>query len=205
MASSNTETTFISTSDPVDAAMLPSWMMKERTRMLTSDSTKYNKKGKSVVYWMQRDVRTVDNWALLFAAHLAETNQVPLHVVHVLPPPPPNNGDSNSDEIPTLVQMKMTERHGTFLLGGLKCVYEELKDAQVPLHIVLPLSHRLVGDTLYSKLWQELELDPQVVICDFSPLRHIRQWMELQTLPLLEKLEIPLWQVDTRKFPKSPT
>lgn len=166
--------------------------------MLTSDATKYNKKGKSVVYWMQRDVRTVDNWALLFAAHLAETNQVPLHVVHVLPPPPPpssNNDDGNSSEIATLLQMPMPERHGTFLLGGLKCVHDDLKDVQVPLHIVLPLSHRLVGDTLYSKVLQEI--DPQVVICDFSPLRHIRQWMESQTLPLLETLEIPLWQVDT--------
>jgi deoxyribodipyrimidine photo-lyase len=61
--------------------------------------------------------------------------------------------------------------------------------------VIMPLSHRLVGSTLHSQIVQELK--PQVVICDFTPMRHIRQWMECQTLPLLESSNIPLWQVDT--------
>jgi hypothetical protein len=39
-------------------------------------------------HWVQQDVRTVDNWELLLARHLAKTYQVPLHVVYALPPPP---------------------------------------------------------------------------------------------------------------------
>ncbi|MCA9357895.1 deoxyribodipyrimidine photo-lyase, partial [Candidatus Kaiserbacteria bacterium] len=34
-----------------------------------------------VVYWMQRDQRSVDNWALLYAKEQADARQVALHVV----------------------------------------------------------------------------------------------------------------------------
>ena len=98
---------YVTTCTPVPKEHLPDWMLKERTRMLTSE-TLMPKDAKSVVYWMQRDVRTADNWALLFAAYLAETAKVPLHVMHVLPPPP----QSTDDPTPSLVDLPMTERHG---------------------------------------------------------------------------------------------
>ena len=164
-------------------------------------SSRKNKK--SVVYWMQRDVRTVDNWALLFAGHLAETRGVPLHVFHVLPPPPPksaastNSKDDDHDaalHLPELAEMRMTERHGKFLLGGLQRVRDELDEKSVALHVLKPLSHRLVPSTVETKIIREL--DPAVIVCDFTPIRHVREWMEgPTTLDSLSYLGVPLWQV----------
>jgi deoxyribodipyrimidine photo-lyase len=193
---------YVTTATPVPDDYLPSWMRKERTRMLTSGTVLPNPaktNAKSVVYWMQRDVRTADNWALLFAAKLAETQKVPLHVMHVLPPPQQSTTtteeeDDTTSNIPTLINLPMTERHGKFLLGGLQLVHDELRDAKVPLHILTPLSHRLVAPTIMTQIVQEFQ--PSVVICDFTPLRHVRQWMEIDLKEALEKSKIPLWQVD---------
>ena len=161
--------------------------------MLTPDKFMPDEKAKSVVYWMQRDVRTADNWALLFAAHLAETAQVPLHVIHVLPPPPPPESMDN-DDIPDLMNLPMTERHGQFLLGGLDLVHKELKEHSVPMNVLKPLSHRLVASTIQSQIIDEYE--PSVIVCDFSPIRHFRQWMEVAAKETCETAGIPLWQVD---------
>ena len=37
-----------------------------------------------IVYWMDRDIRTKDNWALLYAQELALKNKQPLIVVYNL-------------------------------------------------------------------------------------------------------------------------
>ena len=187
---------YVTTSEPVPADQLPDWMLKERTRMLTSDALKTPKKtnnAKSIVYWMQRDVRTVDNWALLLAGYLAESTKLPLHVVHVLDPPASNDSDDSS--IPTLETMGMTERHGKFRLGGLQLVHEELKEKSVPLHILRPLSHRLVKNIFETEILEELS--PAAVIGDFHAIRHYRQWIEFYVKESCEAAKIPLWQVDT--------
>ena len=183
---------YVTTSEPVPKDNLPSWMLKERTRMLTSKDVKLKNDGKSVIYWMQRDVRTSDNWALLFAGHLAETKKVPLHVIHVLPPPPPSaqNGD-----IADLEDMRLTERHGAFYLGGLEIVHKELEEKKVPFHVLRALSHRLVSSTIESQIVEELK--PCAIICDFTPIRHVRQWMEGSFRESCETSLLPLWQVDT--------
>lgn len=194
---------YINTFHPIPEGYLPGWMLKERTRMLTdktilpttmerNDDTPPSPSSSSVViYWMQRDVRTLDNWALLYAQHLAQHIGVPLHVMHVLPPPPPpaavtTTGDDDDDnderrEGPApLVRLRMTERYGSFLLGGLEAVHNELATQDVPLHIVRPRSadHRMVAQSIQEQVFQREDCSPVVIICDMSPLRHIRQWME---------------------------
>ena len=42
--------------------------------------------GGPVVYWMSRDQRVRDNWALLFAANMAQEREVPLAVAFCLAP-----------------------------------------------------------------------------------------------------------------------
>ena len=192
--SSTPTMTYVTTSIPVPKSNRSEWMLKERTRMLTSKGISLNSEGKSVVYWMQRDVRTADNWALLFAAHVAETQNVPLHVIHVLPPPTATTITQSNDEPPPLEDQPLTERHGTFYLGGLKLVHQELKEKYVPLHILRPLSHRLVANTIQTQIVQEL--DPCAIVCDFTPLRHVRKWMEGSFLDSCENSDLPLWQVD---------
>jgi deoxyribodipyrimidine photo-lyase len=173
----------------VDSNALPDWMRCERTKVLNSHTTP-KESGKSIVYWMQRDVRTVDNWALLYAAWLAEHHDVPLHVMYCLHPPPIEQ--VTSDLPPKImVETKMTQRHGSFLLGGLQCVHSELKQKNVPLHVILPTSPTTVGDAVVDFLDS---VQPRSVVCDFSPLRTYRNWMEHQTAPRL--MQIPMIQVD---------
>jgi deoxyribodipyrimidine photo-lyase len=150
----------------------PSWMLPERTRVLSSGS----KKGKCVVYWMQRDVRTIDNWALLYATHLAQQQKVPLRVMYCLLPP----AASTEEEMPPFYD-KLTERYGSFLLGGLEHVHQELLEKKVPLQVVMPSSPANVGSAVMDHLneWQA-----STVVCDHSPLKPYRSWVEDQLVPL---------------------
>jgi deoxyribodipyrimidine photo-lyase len=174
----------------VHDALLSDWMRPERTRVLTSTTT-LKETGKCIVYWMQRDVRTVDNWALLHACHMAKTAKVPLLVLFYLPPPPETPSDDSLP--PTMMEMRITECRGSFLLGGLEHVHAELSERGMPLHMLLPPSHDAVGSTVVNMLDQ---CQSKVVVCDMNPLRPFRQWMEEQAAPLFDARKIPLHQVD---------
>lgn len=193
----------------LDPKFLPRGMRKERTRVLTSDKVTppvaAKQKGDgAVVYWMQRDMRTSDNWALLLASSLARQCQVPLHVVYALPPPPlkltENNdaGNPSARPLPALVDLPMTRRHADFLLGGLEHVHKELKKYNIPFHVVQATSHETVGASVVETLLGQNATT--AVVADFSPLRHYRQWMELQALPLLEARSVPFYQVDAHNI-----
>ena len=58
-------------------------VVDERRIRLLQDGA--NKKG-VVVYWMSRDQRAEDNWALLYALQIADRRQLPLIVVFTLLP-----------------------------------------------------------------------------------------------------------------------
>ena len=64
-------------------------------------------------------MRTVDNWALLFAQSLAVQKEVPLRVVYALHPPPSEGeaaeeGEDGAPPSPA-ADIPLTQRHGTFL------------------------------------------------------------------------------------------
>jgi deoxyribodipyrimidine photo-lyase len=182
--------------------LIPTWMGRERTKVITSSdvvSPKVidgdcdgNQKNQCVYYWMQRDMRTADNWALLYAQWLAEEQGIPLRVLYVVPPPMPS-----IDQIvpPKVCEMRMTERAGMFLLGGLKQVESELTKKNVPFDILTPASHEEVGQCVFD-FTACSEVTASVVVCDMSPLRQYRQWIEHQASPLYTEAEIPLFQVD---------
>lgn len=186
--------------------LLPKGMLPERTRVLTSDDLQEaDKGGGSVVYWMQRDMRTTDNWALILAAWLAQQRQVPLRVVYALPPPPSaatndddDDDDDNAHVPPPLVDLALTRRHADFLLGGLELVHAELEQFHIPFHVVQAPSHNQVGQCVCDVLTSTCQAT--TVVADFSPLRQYRQWMELQALPLLEAKGIPFYQVDAHNI-----
>lgn len=133
---------------------------RTRTKLLTSSAVSSPRRPNHddpsnqpcVMYWMIRDVRTADNWAALFARSLAVRYSVPLRVVYVLPPPPAVN-DTNDDEDdappPDPVEMSPTQRHGSFLLDGLKIVAKELARVNVPLDILRPSSRDRVGKSVH--------------------------------------------------------
>jgi hypothetical protein len=94
---------------PDNHDLVPEWFQKERTRVITIPDVLMPRPGKCIYYWMQRDMRTVDNWALLFANHLAKKQNVPLKVLFVLPCPVPSKSNSscNDDFPPKVCEMNM--------------------------------------------------------------------------------------------------
>ena len=78
----------------------------------------------------------------------------------------------------------------------------------MPLHILRPKLHSEVGKTVCdfvtsggsvndSDNVNEPEM-ASVVVCDMSPLRQYRDWMEDQATPLFKESGIPLYQVDAQ-------
>ena len=140
----------------------------------------------------------MDNWALLFAQSLAVQNEVPLRVVYTLLPPPDVDALEGEDgSPPNPAEMSLTERHGVFLLDGLKIVDEELTGARVPFDILCPSSRDSVGESIHKYANDNEAL---AVVCDMSPLRAQRRWSESQAVPLLEADNIPLYQVDAHNI-----
>jgi len=184
----------------VSSSLLPKWMNIERTNVLTTSVVKPKSKTSEtqcVYYWMHREMRAVDNWALLFARHLAEERDVPLRVIYALPPPPSKSRANKGAEMenaipPKVIDMNMTMRHGLFLIEGLQCVEQKLSENNIPLHILKPNSHMQVGQCVFDSTSN----DALAVVCDFNPLRHVREWMEVQSAPLFSEKKIPLIQVD---------
>jgi hypothetical protein len=164
--------------------------------------------GGCVVYWMIRDVRASDNWALLFASFLAAKGNVPLRVVYALPPPPPSSSsttraleDGNDDRLhrppPKPSDLPYTQRHGKFLLEGLRFVSTELSKLGVPFDVLRPTSCDAVGEAIssYCGVGDHGGQNAIACVCDMSPLRHHREWTEGQAADLLEDAGLPLYQV----------
>lgn len=124
-----------------------------------------------VLYWMHRDHRASDNWALLFAAELATQLNRPLLAVHCLDPAYP----------------MAQPGHFRFLLDGL----EETGRALAGQAILLT---RLAGDPPREVARLARGLDAAAVVADFDPLRHKRRWLR----QCAEALECPLHEVDAR-------
>lgn len=108
-----------------------------------------------VIYWMNRDMRMRDNWALLHAQNIALQQKQPLIVVYNLLTPFLGGADG------------MT----AFKVAGLKELAEELKQKQIGFVVYEGKnSHRDVF-TLAEKI------DATAVVTDMSPLRIQRKWV----------------------------
>ncbi|KAI1284943.1 Deoxyribodipyrimidine photo-lyase [Halotydeus destructor] len=147
---------------------------KKRIRMLR-DVEDVPDHSKSVVYWMSRDQRVEDNWALLYAQKLALKTELPLHVVFCL-------------------QKKFldaTLRHFKFMLAGLQEVEVALKLKNIPFHI-------LQGPP--DKVLPKFVVDETVgaVVTDFSPLRISKSWIS-DLEPKLPK-DVAFIQVDAHNI-----
>ena len=125
----------------------------------------------TVVYWMSRDQRAADNWALVEAQELALQTHSPLWVVFCL--------------APTFGYAPL--RAYQFMLQGLKEVKEELQTRNIPLSL---LSERKHLPAFLKKI------EATVLICDFSPLREPLQWKK----ELLDAVDISVIEVDAHNI-----
>ncbi len=109
------------------------------------------KKTGPVVYWMCRDQRVNDNWALLFSQELALKH--PLAVVFCLVPQ----------------FLGTTIRQDDFMLKGLQEVEKNLKEKNIPFYMLTGSPEEEIPNFV-----SEYEIG--TLITDFSPLRIKKTW-----------------------------
>lgn len=126
-----------------------------------------------VVYWMSRDQRINDNWALLYAQERALEIKRPLLVVFNLVP----------------AFLGAASRQYSFMLDGLEPLVKKLADFNISFYLT-------VGEPKQALLkW----LDKQhvsMLITDFSPLRLSRRWKS----DVAGRLDIPVYEVDAHNI-----
>lgn len=144
-------------------------MREERIKVLKEGEFR---KG-PVAYWMSRDQRIRDNWALIFAQELAIREKSPLIVVFCLAPQ----------------FLNATMRHYAFMFSGLEEVAQRLKELKI--HFVL-----LDGEPedAIPKFADDYSISS--LVTDFDPLRIKRQWKEAVT----KKISIPFYEVDAHNI-----
>lgn len=106
-----------------------------------------------VVYWMSRDQRVADNWALLHAADLAARSGAPLLVLFALAPTFPG----------------ATLRHYAFMLAGLAETEAGLRQRNIPL-LLRP------GEPAATVPAVLRELGAGACVTDFDPMPVKRPW-----------------------------
>jgi len=137
-----------------------------------------------VIYWMDRDKRAADNWALLWAQQEAISRSTALQVIYYYDP------------------TGSTIRHELFNLSGLAELHENLYRYNIDFVLVEADPADLVG-TLANHLKAE---DAHVLVTDFSPLRtkcrHIEELTKRITVPMYEVDShniVPAWVVTDKK------
>jgi deoxyribodipyrimidine photo-lyase len=144
-------------------------VLPERVRALNSAPLQPG----AIIYWMNRDQRAHDNWALLYAAERALTEKRPLQVVFCLTPH----------------FLGATWRAYSAMLTGLRETEKILRTHHIPFIILLGAA----PDVLPTYLAKH-----QVggVVTDFSPLRLPRAWRE----QIAKNIKIPLYEVDAHNI-----
>ena len=141
-----------------------------------------------ILYWMNREMRTDDNWSLYFAQELAKKNNQQLVVAYNLVPG--FLGGNN--------------RNLTFKIDALKEIEQKLEDKNIPFFVLVDKksvdgksnSENNIGDT------PEMILDfcdsnkIGAIVTDFYPLNLTKKWNQ----EILKKIKIPFYEVDSHNI-----
>lgn len=131
---------------------------------------KFGKTGSGpVAYWMSRDQRVKDNWALLFARRIALEAEVPVVVVFCL----------------VNRFLGALRRHYEFMLKGLQEVDSVLARKKIPFFFLRGEPEKRIPEFVR-------EYGIGTLVTDFSPLRIKRAWTE----KVASQVEIPFYEVD---------
>ena len=129
-------------------------------------------KGKSgpIIYWMSRDQRVNDNWALLHAQNLALQMNVPLAVLFCLVPE----------------FLGATIRQYVFMLKGLKEVEQNLKKLDIAFHLIKGQPEKEL-----VKFIKRYRIG--TLVTDFDPLKIKKKWKK----GVASATDIPFYEIDT--------
>lgn len=143
---------------------------KKRVRLISSNAD-ISETCQGIAYWMWREQRVQDNWALLYAQRMALKQDVPLFVCFCLPPK----------------YLDTTYRQYSFMTTGLQEVEKELTVLNINFHMLLGEPDKVIPDFVKSH-------HIGGVITDFTPLRKPLKWLEDVTIKLPKN--VPVCQVD---------
>ena len=129
--------------------------------------------GGPVIYWMQRDQRAHDNWALLYAQEKAAEKNVDMYVIFNLVP----------------VFLEATIRQYGFMLKGLQEVERTLSKYNIPFFL-------LSGDAPVTIPQFIRENNASLLITDFNPLKITRRWKR----DVAKNISIPFHEVDAHNI-----
>jgi len=129
--------------------------------------------GSSVVYWMSRDQRLRDNWALRYAQEKALEYEVPLILVFCL----------------QTTFLEAGQRQFGFMIRGLRELSKTLPSYNIPFLVHEGEPHNVLPDVIS-------EHRAGLLVSDFSPLRIKRNWNEA----VLEAIDIPVHEVDAHNI-----
>ena len=126
-----------------------------------------------VVYWMSRDQRTRDNWALLYAQDLAVQAKAPLLVVFCLVPE----------------FLGAARRPYAFMLQGLQEVESDLVKQRIAFHLLQGSPEEVLPPYLRT-------VQAGSLVTDFDPLQRKRLWKS----SVARRIEIPFYEVDAHNI-----
>jgi len=131
----------------------------------------------TILYWMSRDQRVQDNWAMLYAQRLALKQQLALHVAFCL--------------VPTFLAAPL--RAYRFMLNGLREVEKECRKLNIHFHLLI--GH---AENVLPKFVETHRVG--TIVADFSPLRIPRKWVENvgQTITQIPVVQVKI-QIKRRK------
>lgn len=138
-----------------------------------------NGAGGSVLYWMSRDQRAQDNWALLKAQELALERKASLYVCFCLVPK----------------FLDATLRHFDFMLRGLAEAAKELQSLSIGFELLQGKSVDEVPKFVKTLQKAGKKGPVHAVVCDMSPLRVPTEWVK-GVASVLQKMGVPMVQVD---------
>jgi deoxyribodipyrimidine photo-lyase len=126
-----------------------------------------------VIYWMQRDQRATDNWALLYAQEQALAMHQPLLVVFCLVPG----------------YLGATLRQYGFMVKGLAVMEHRLSRLNIPFTLLHGLPQDIIPRFLVAN-------DAGLLVTDFNPLRIPMEWK----MRLTSHIMIPFHEVDAHNI-----
>jgi len=144
-------------------------MKQERIRLLKDG---VRKKG-PVLYWMSRDQRAHDNWALLYAQEMALRAKAPLGVVFCL----------------VSEFLGASIRQYSFMLKGLKETEQYFKEKQIPFILLEGPPVKRLPEFAHQH-------GISALVTDFDPLRIKKEWKK----KVAQQIKIPFFEVDAHNI-----
>jgi deoxyribodipyrimidine photo-lyase len=142
---------------------------EKRVRLLQNG----NETNGPIVYWMSRDQRVLDNWALLFSQKLALEKKKSLVVIFNLVPD----------------FLEATIRQYGFMLKGLREVESELSKHNIPFFLTSGKPEEEISNLLKT-------LNVSILVSDFDPLRIKRIWKR----DVAKQISVPFYEVDAHNI-----